>query len=91
LTAITVGFDEALDPGSVANRALYRVLGAVKKHRKTLYTKGVSIKGISFDGNTRVRINLAKPYKGTVKVTVHSDILATDGASSSGDFSAVVV
>jgi hypothetical protein len=91
LTSITVGFDEALNPGSVANRALYSVLGAVKKHRKTVYSKGVRIKGISFDGNTRVTINLAKPYKGAVKVTVHGGILATDGASSSGDFAAIVV
>ena len=46
------------------------MLGAVKKHKKTVYTKGVAIKGISFDGNTHVTINFAKPYKGAVKLTV---------------------
>jgi hypothetical protein len=30
LTAITVGFDEALKSGSASNRALYHVFGAVK-------------------------------------------------------------
>ncbi len=90
LTAITIGFDEALDSGSVGNPALYNVLGAVKKHRKTVYTKGLGIKGISFDGNTRVTINFAKPYKGAVKLTVAGSILAADGASSDTNYSAVV-
>jgi hypothetical protein len=35
-------------------------------------------------------INLMKPYKGTVRVTVHSGILAANGASSSSEFSAIV-
>ena len=91
LTAITVGFDQALVRESVGNQELYSVLGAVKKHRKTVYTKGVGIKGISIDGNTRATIKLAKPDKGTMQVTVHGGILAANGASSSGDFWAVVV
>ena len=90
LTSITVGFDEALVRESVINLSLYSLLGAVTKHHKTLYTKGVGIKGISFDGTSRVTINLAKPYKGAVKVTVHGGILALTGTSSSGDFSAIV-
>ena len=90
LTAITVAFDEGLDSGSVNNTALYNVLGAVKKHRKTVYSKRVGIKGIGFDGNTRVTINFAKPYKGAVKLIVAGGILAADGASSDVDFSAVV-
>jgi uncharacterized delta-60 repeat protein len=90
LTAITVGFDEALDSGSVSNRAFYHVFGAVKKRKKTVYTKGVGIKGISFDGNSRVTISLAKTYKGAVMVTLKGVILAANGASSNVDFSAVV-
>jgi hypothetical protein len=90
LRAITVGFDEALVRGSAVDLSLYSVLGAVTTHRKTLYTKRVRIKGISFDGTSRVTINLATPYKGVVKVTVHGGILATTGASTSGDFSAIV-
>jgi hypothetical protein len=90
LTAITIGFDEAMDPGSEGTPGLYSVLGAVKKHRKVAYTKGVGIKGISFDGNTRVTINFTKPYNGAVKLTVHGGIRAVDGAVSGGDFSAIV-
>jgi len=89
LTAITVVFDEALDSVSAENPALYSVLGSVKKHRKTVYGKGVGIKGVTFDGNTRVTINLARPYKGAVKATVLGRILAADGASNDIDFSAV--
>ena len=70
--------------------ALYSVLGAVKKHRKAVYSKVIRIKGISLDGGTHVTVNFAKPYKGAVKLTVHGGILAADGASSSGDFSEVV-
>jgi hypothetical protein len=64
--------------------------GPVKTHRKPVNCKGVSIKGISFDGKTRVTINFAKPHKGAIKVTVLGNILATDGASSHINFSAVV-
>ena len=90
LTAITVAFDQVLESESVSNPAFYSVLGAVKKHRKTVYSKVVRIKGISFDGGNRVTINFAKPYKGAVMLSVHRGILADDGASSIGDFSTVV-
>ncbi len=90
LTGITVVFDEALNGSVTQDQALFSVLGAVKKHHKTVYSKAVRIKGISFDGGSRVTINFAKPYKGAVQVTVHGGIRAADGASSSGDSSAVV-
>jgi hypothetical protein len=90
LTAMTVGFDEALDGGAVGNQALYSVLGAVTKRRKTVYTRGVGIKGIRLVGSSKVTINLARPYKGAVKLTIHGGILAANGASSSDDFTAIV-
>ena len=61
LIGITVIFDEALDSTVTADRALFDILGAVKNHHKTVYTKAVQIKGISFDSQIRVTINLAKP------------------------------
>ncbi len=90
LIGITVVFDEALDAKVVNDRALFNVLGAVKNRHKTVYTKPVDIKGISFDGQTRVTIKLAKPYRGAVEVKVLPGIPAADGASSAIDFSAVV-
>jgi hypothetical protein len=52
--------------------------------------KVVRVREISFDGGTRVSINLAKPYKGAIKVAVHGGIRATDDASSGGDLSVVI-
>ncbi len=90
LIGVTVVFDEALDGNVVNDRALFKVLGAVKKQHKTVYTQAVHIKALSFDGQTRVTIKLAKPYKGAVKVTVLAGIPAADGASSASAYSAVV-
>jgi hypothetical protein len=87
LTAITVVFDEALDAVSADNPAVYSVLGSEKKHRKTVYSKRVGIKGVTFDGHTRVTINFAKPYKGAVQATVFGRILAAEGASNDISFS----
>ncbi len=90
LTAISIGVDEAMAGGLIVNPAFYNALGAVKKHRKTVSTEYVGIQGISFDGNHRVAIKLAKPYKGAVELMVHGGILAADGASSDIAFSEVV-
>jgi hypothetical protein len=90
LIAITISFNEALDGGSVGNSGLYRVLGAVKKHKKIVFSKTVRIQGIHFDGNTDVTIHLVKPYKGAVQVTVLAGIPASNGSSSRASFSAVV-
>jgi hypothetical protein len=60
------------------------------RDQKTVYSKRVGIKGISFDGNTHVTINLSKPYKGVVQVTVLGGITATNGATGSGKFVALV-
>jgi hypothetical protein len=90
LTGITVVFDEALDANVVNDRALFQVLGAVKKHRKTVYTKSVRIAGITFDGQSRVTIKLAKPHKGAVQVTVLAGLRAADGASSTNEYAVVL-
>jgi uncharacterized delta-60 repeat protein len=90
LTGITVVFNEALDSRVVNDQASFKVFGAVKTRHKTVYTKAVRIKRISFDGATRVTINFAIPYKGAVKLTILGSILALDGASSDINFSAVV-
>jgi hypothetical protein len=71
----------------VGNLALYSVLGAVKKRRHTVYSRGVVIGSTSYDPGARtVTINLAKPYKGTVQVTVRSGLVGANGASTTGTF-----
>jgi hypothetical protein len=56
-----------------------------------VYSKPVTIRNVSYDGvDHTVAVYLRKPYKGTARVTVHSGILAANGASSSSEFSAIV-
>jgi uncharacterized protein (TIGR03032 family) len=87
LTSITIGFDESLNPGSVGNLALYRVLGAVKKRKQTVFSKGVVIRSTSYDPSAHtLTINLAKPYKGAVQVTVRSGLVGANGAASLANF-----
>jgi hypothetical protein len=91
LTSFIIDFNEALDPGSADDINLYSILGGVRKRKKTVYSKPVTIRNVSYDSaDHTVAINLMKPYKGTVRVTVHSGILAANGASSSSEFSAIV-
>ena len=90
ITSITIGFNEALEPGSADNRGLYSVLEGVKKRKKTVFNKADTIKSISYDGNNHtVAIKFARAYKGMVRATVDRGIVAADGASSSSAFSAV--
>ena len=90
LMTITIGFNEALSAASADNPGLYSVLGAVKKKKKTVYTKVVKIKSAVYNGLTQVTINLAKPYKGAAQVTVRAGIVAANGASSASSFSTIV-
>ncbi len=91
VTTITIGFNEALDPGSADNVSLYKVLEGVKKRKTTVFSKPLKIKTVSYDATHHtVAIKLARPHKGIVRVTVQSGMLAADGASSSNEFSAVV-
>jgi hypothetical protein len=90
LISISVAFDEALDPGSAGNPNLYTVHGGVKKRGKTIYSKNVAIRNISYDGNAHtVTLNLIRPQKGPLQVTVHGGIVGANGAPSSGDVSMI--
>jgi predicted outer membrane repeat protein len=91
LKAISIIFNEPLNPGSVGNRNLYSLHGGVKRRGKIIYSKNLRVKTISYDSTARgVTITLSKPHKGAIQVTVHGGIMATDGLSSHGDFTAVV-
>jgi hypothetical protein len=90
LTSFAVTFNEALTPASASSPGLYGVFAGVKKHHKTVYTKPLKIRSVSPGGANTVTINLAKPYKGAVQVTVESGIVGANGASSTSAFSDVV-
>ena len=68
-----------------------RCLGGVKKHRKNVFTKAVSIKGTTYNATTHtVTLNLAKPYKGPVQVTVDAGVPSAAGVPTSADVTEVV-
>jgi hypothetical protein len=91
LTSLTVTFDEALNPDSALNPGNSRVLGCVRGHHKMIYRKVLRIRDIIYvPGTDKVTLKLAKPYKGSVQVTVESGIVAADGASSSSTFTMTV-
>ena len=90
LTAITIGFNEQLTSGSATNPVLYHVFSGVKKRGKTVYTKGVKIGSIHFDGSHSVMLTLAKPFKGNAEVMVQGSVGATNGASGNVQFTMVV-
>jgi len=83
LTGFIVVFNEPLDPASASNAGLYQVFAAVKKRGRTAFTRAVAIKGIhpSSAGAT-VTIDLARPEKGNVEVTIQGAIMGSNGATS---------
>jgi hypothetical protein len=90
-TDITLGFNEAVDGGSVSNAALYSILGSVKKHGKTTYNKRVAIKQVTYNPSANtVTITLSKPYKGKAQLNVSGLITAAGGPSNNTSFSTII-
>jgi hypothetical protein len=89
-TALNVTYNEPVT-NSASSTALYDVFGGVtkviKKHRETLFSKSLRIKSVG-PGTTSsaVTINLAKPFKGAVDVTVNGSVSAQNGATSDINF-----
>jgi virginiamycin B lyase len=91
ITAIILGVDEPLNPASASNRGFYSLDSGIKKRHKLVFSKPARIGTVLYDSTTdTVMLKLAKPSKGPLQVMVHRGILATNGLSSSGDFTAVV-
>jgi hypothetical protein len=91
LTGFTVSYNEPLSPSSAGSSVLYQVFAAVtkivKKHKETLFTKALALRGVSPNSSgSTMAINLAKPYKGPVQVGVKGTITAANGATKSIDF-----
>ena len=91
LSTINAAFGQALNSDSANNLGHYSVLAGVKKHRKTVFSKGLTINGVSYDSNAHtVKISLAKPFKGAVQLTIHGGLATANGSTSSGDVSVIV-
>jgi streptogramin lyase len=92
ITAIVVSFDEAMNAASAGNAALYSVASGVKQRHKFVYNKAVKIHSVTYDASAgTATLLLAKPIKTkSLQVTVHSGVMAADGASTSSNYTSVV-
>jgi V8-like Glu-specific endopeptidase len=94
ITSIGVVFDQPLNPSSARRRRQYDVLTDVVRRVKgddVMDQKALRIKRVGYVRNSQmVRIYLARPYKGTVKVVVYPGLVGANGAVSSQSYSWVV-
>jgi hypothetical protein len=91
ITAILLGFDEALDPRTARKRSSYSLAVGVLKRDSHFSWKRVKIRGVSYHRTKNtVGLKLAKPQKGPLEVTVRVGFMAAGGVPSLSDFTAVV-
>jgi hypothetical protein len=81
LTAITLGFNEAINPSSIASLR-YGVRGALKKQRQVVYSRKLATSGTNFEDSAHLTIKLTRPYKGAVQVWLRGSLLAANETSS---------
>jgi hypothetical protein len=86
-TAVTVSYNEPLASFSVGNTLIYHVVGGVvkvvNKHKMTVFTKALAIKNVSPNStDDTVTVNLTRPFKGSIQVTVSGIVIAANGESS---------
>ena len=94
ITSIGVNFDQPLNPSSARRRRQYDVVADVVRHVKghdVMDQKALRIQRVGYVRNTQmVRIYLARPCKGTVKVIVYPGLVGANGAVSTQSDSWVV-
>jgi hypothetical protein len=86
ITSVKVGFDEALEPSSAANRSFYGLAGLGNHGRRGVHASAI----VYDDADQSVVIRLARPRKGRRLVTVQGGIEGANGAVSSGTFRGVI-
>jgi hypothetical protein len=87
-TSYNIAFDQPLSADASINVGLYRVFEGVtkvvKRHKDTVYTKVLKLKGVAYNPATNtVTIMLSKRYKGPAEVSIASGLEGTFGATSS--------
>jgi virginiamycin B lyase len=91
IAAIILGVNEPLDSASASNRGFYSLDSGVKKRHTLVFSKPTKIGTVLYDSAAHtVTLRLAKPSKGPLQVMVRGGIVALNGLSSSGNFTAVV-
>jgi hypothetical protein len=91
VTALTITFNKALNPGSATNRGIYSLEGVVRNRGRLVVAKHIAIRGAQYDDSSHaVTLILAKPYKGKLEVRVEPGLVAATGATSSAEFVEIV-
>jgi hypothetical protein len=91
ITSIVVSFDQAMVPSSAETVGFYKLASGIPVRHKFVVTKSLKIASTTYNNNAdTITLNLARPFKGKVQVTVHVGVMATDGTSTRGTFTAVV-
>jgi hypothetical protein len=83
LFTIIVSFSEPMNPASVQSTGAYTVLGAVKKNKKTIYTKPLGFRVTYNPKAMTATITLSAPYLGGVQVTAKKGLKAANGQATS--------
>jgi hypothetical protein len=90
VTSITIAFNAPVHTRSATRKSFYRLMGAVTKKLRTLFTRSLAVEQVVLASPTSVTVVLAQPYNGAVKVSVRPGVPATNGTKSGRSFSAVV-
>ena len=91
ITSVALTFNQPLNALSAGNPALYHLFKGVKKKHKTVYTKPIPIKSVTYSAaGDSATITLARPFKGLTEVALDGVIVAQDGSTSRVDYTAVV-
>jgi hypothetical protein len=91
ITAIILGVNEPLKPVSASKTGLYSLDSGIKKRHTLVFSKPARIGTVLYDSTAdTVTLKLAKPVKGPIQVTVRAGVMATNGISTRGTFTAVV-
>ncbi len=91
LTSVNVSFDESLEAASAEDSSDYHVFGAVTKvvkhRRKTVYTKPIKIKSVTYSSSSNTaNVKLAKPVKGKVEIKVSGTFTTTSGTEETVNY-----
>jgi hypothetical protein len=92
ITSILVSFDEALDAASASKGRFYGLAAGVVRGQTIVYSKRVKIARVSYDRAAHaVRLKLAVPQTGPVKLTIRAGFVAADGTRTSSNYTSIVM
>jgi streptogramin lyase len=91
ITSIVVAFDQPMVPSSAETVGFYKLASGFSVGHKFVVKKSLKIASATYNNIAdTITLDLARPFKGKVQLTVHAGVMATNGTSTRGNFTAVV-